>query len=54
MVFLDMRPLNRPELMISTAQKVFDDRGRLTDETTREYLRGLLMALQDWTLSHRK
>ncbi len=54
MVFLDMRPLNRPELMIASAQKLFDEQGNLTDEATREYLRGLLVALQDWTLSHRK
>jgi chromate reductase len=53
MVFLDMRPLNRPELMIATAQKLFDEQGNLTDEATREYLRGLLVALHDWTLGHR-
>ncbi|MBD2839906.1 NAD(P)H-dependent oxidoreductase [Pseudomonas sp. JM0905a] len=54
MVFLDMRPLNRPELMIATAQKLFDEQGNLTDQTTREYLRSLLVALHEWTLSHRK
>ncbi len=54
MVFLDMRPLNRPELMIGTAQKLFDEQGNLTDEATREHLRGLLVALQAWTLEHRK
>ncbi|MDT4836538.1 NAD(P)H-dependent FMN reductase [compost metagenome] len=53
MVFLDMRPLNRPELMIATAQKLFDEQGNLTDEATREYLRGLLVALHDWALGHR-
>ena len=52
MVFLDMRPLNRPELMIATAHKLFDEQGNLTDEATREYLRGLLVALHEWTLSH--
>ena len=52
MVFLDMRPLNRPELMIAAAQTLFDEQGALTDDKTREYLRKLLVALQDWTLSH--
>lgn len=50
MVFLDLRPLNRPEVMIAGAQKLFDTNGNLTDEPTREHIRGLLEALYDWTL----
>jgi chromate reductase len=49
-VFLDVRLLNRPEVMISNAQNAFDQNGRLIDESTREHIRGLLKALHDWTL----
>ena len=49
MVFLDMFPLNRPEVMIGNASERFDDAGNLTDESTREHIRGLLRALLDWT-----
>ncbi|MNJ57748.1 NADPH azoreductase [compost metagenome] len=52
MVFLDMRPLNQPELMIATAQQVFDEQGNLIDEKTRGYLRSLLEGLLQWILSH--
>ena len=50
MVFLDVRVMNRPELMVSAAQNVFDAAGRLTDDTTRQYLAAQLEALYDWTL----
>ena len=41
--------LNRPEVMIAQAGTRFDAEGRLTDEKTREFVRALLVALQDWT-----
>jgi hypothetical protein len=46
-VFLNMFPLNRPEVMIAQAQNKFDDQGRLTEETT--FIGDLLVALADWT-----
>lgn len=49
MVFLDMHPLNRPEVMIGHAADKFDADGRLTDEKTREHIRKMLVALIDWT-----
>jgi chromate reductase len=47
-VYLDLRVLNRPEVMIVRAASLFDD-GRLTDEETRGRIRELLEALRDWT-----
>lgn len=41
-VFLDMRFLNRPEIMISEAHKKFDSEGRLIDETTAKLLQAHL------------
>ena len=49
MVFLNMHCLNKPEVMISSAKERFDADGRLTDETTREFIDQLVVALGDWT-----
>jgi chromate reductase, NAD(P)H dehydrogenase (quinone) len=49
MVFLNMFPLNQPEVMVGAANERFDAEGKLTDEQTREYVRRLLQSLVDWT-----
>jgi chromate reductase len=49
MVFLNMFPINQPEVMIRAAHERFDADGNLTDETTKEYVRQLLQSLVDWT-----
>lgn len=49
MVFLNMFPLNKPEVMINNCASKFDDEGNLTDEKTREHLKKTLHALIDWT-----
>ncbi len=48
-VFLDMHPLNKPEVFIGAASTKFDAAGNLTDETTRNFITQLLLALRDWT-----
>lgn len=53
-VYLDVKLLNQPEVMIASAQNVFDQSGQLTDESTRGYIRKLLEALHYWTLTLRK
>jgi chromate reductase len=49
MVFLNMFPINQPEVMIGNAAARFDGQGNLTDETTRDFIRQLLQNLADWT-----
>ena len=49
MVFLNMFPINQPEVMIGNAGEKFDKDGNLTDEKTRDYIRKLLQNLVDWT-----
>jgi chromate reductase len=49
MVFLNMHPLNKPEVMINNCAEKFDADGRLTDEITREYLKQAVEALVHWT-----
>jgi chromate reductase len=48
-VFLNMHPLNRPEVMIANADDRFDEKGNLTDESTREHIKKLLASLVEWT-----
>jgi chromate reductase len=48
-VFLNMCPLNRPEVMIANADERFDEQGNLTDKDTAERIRKLLVALESWT-----
>jgi chromate reductase, NAD(P)H dehydrogenase (quinone) len=48
-VFLNMHPINRPEVMLSNAAENVDANGRLTNEQTRTLIRQLLEALVAWT-----
>jgi chromate reductase len=48
-VFLDMHPLNKPEVLIGQAQTKFDAEGRFTDEVGRGLIRDLMAALEKWT-----
>jgi chromate reductase, NAD(P)H dehydrogenase (quinone) len=38
MVFLNMFPINRPEVMVPFAAQKFDAQGRLTDETPKKFI----------------
>ncbi|MFN2512937.1 MAG: NADPH-dependent FMN reductase [Pyrinomonadaceae bacterium] len=49
MVFLNMFPVNQPEVMIGNASVKFDATGNLTDDATREFIRQLLQNLAEWT-----
>lgn len=53
-VFLNGMVMNRPEVMIGSAMKKFDDLGNLTDDATRDHIRKSLMALADWTHALRR
>lgn len=48
-VFLNMYPVNQPEVMVANAQNRFDQEGRLTDETTKKLIQQLLAELVNWT-----
>jgi chromate reductase, NAD(P)H dehydrogenase (quinone) len=49
-VFVNMYPLNQPEVMVPTVQDKADASGRITDEKTRQKIKELLDALVAWTL----
>lgn len=48
MVFLDMHPLSKPEVMIASAHERFDGDGNLTDQATAEHIDKLVVALGEW------
>jgi chromate reductase, NAD(P)H dehydrogenase (quinone) len=48
-VFLNMFPINQPEVMIGNASERFDAAGNLTHDATKTFIRQLLQNLADWT-----
>jgi chromate reductase len=54
LVFLNMYPLNQPEVMVPLAQEKIDQNGRVTDQKTREKIKELLEALVIWTRKLKK
>jgi chromate reductase len=53
-VFLEMRPINHPEVMLAQADKNVDENGNLTNEDTRKLIRQLLEELAAWTKTLQK
>jgi len=49
LVFLNMHPINKPEVFVTLAHEKIDANGRLKDEETREIIRELLHSLITWT-----
>ena len=47
-VYLDMHPLNKPEIFVKSAAAAFDAEGNLTDETTKKLITQQLEALAGW------
>jgi chromate reductase, NAD(P)H dehydrogenase (quinone) len=47
-VFTETYVMSQPEIKLPAAAKLFDERGKLIDETTREYVRKFLAAFAAW------
>lgn len=48
-VFLNMFPINGPEVIVTFAKNKFDENLRLIDQDTRKHVTQLLQALTDWS-----
>lgn len=48
-VFLNMHPINRPEVIVTYAQDKIDRDGKLVDNRSRESIKQLLESLVSWT-----
>jgi len=48
LVFLNMPAMQQPEAYIGNCATLFDDSGKLTNESTRNFLKGFLDAFSGW------
>jgi chromate reductase len=48
-VYLNMHPVNGPDVVVNFAQQKFDANGNLVDQDTRKFLGQLLQNLVNWT-----
>jgi chromate reductase len=48
-VYINMYPLNRPEVMVPFAEDKVDSNGNLTDPKSREKIKELVESLVAWT-----
>ena len=48
LVFLNMPPLQAPEAYIGGADKLFDESGKLTNSSTRDFLGKYVQAFAAW------
>jgi chromate reductase len=53
-LFLNMFPINRPEVFVSFAPEKFDANGNLKDEKAKKLIAELLENLTNWTLKLKK
>ncbi|VVB87300.1 NADPH-dependent FMN reductase [uncultured archaeon] len=49
LVFLNVHPLNRPEVVVTFCGEKIDDKGRVIDDKTREKIKELMETLVTWT-----
>lgn len=48
LVFLDMPAMQQPEAYLGNAAALFDDKGRLTNESTTAFLRNFMKSFERW------
>ncbi len=53
-VFVNLYPMNKPEVMIAKAHEKFDETGKLTDEMTRKILTTFMASLKEWAERFKK
>lgn len=51
-VFLDMRPVYKPEVMVAQADKKFDKDGHLVDQIAKKLIKQKLQTLKDLIMMH--
>jgi len=50
-LYLDMKPVYKPEVLLAHADKKFDSKGNLTDEPAKKFLKQKLEALKEMILA---
>jgi chromate reductase, NAD(P)H dehydrogenase (quinone) len=54
LVFLNMPTMQQPEAYLSGASKFFDDAGKLTSDSTRQFLQQFIQTFATWIDTHAK
>lgn len=54
LVFVNVPAMAQPEAYIGNAQSLFDESGRLTNKSTREFLTNFITAFEGWVAAHAK
>jgi chromate reductase len=52
LVFLNVPAMQQPEAYVGSASKLFDDQGKLTDDSTRGFLQKFMDAYANWVERH--
>jgi len=52
--FLNMYPVNKPEVFVTFAQQKFDKNGKLTDEMTKKFMKELFVNLVNLSIQLKK
>jgi len=53
-IFMDMRVMNEPEVMIPSAYDKFDENGNLTDEPAKEQIKKMLLSFEKFILNNKR
>ncbi len=48
LVFVNVNTMAQPEAYIGGAATLFDDNGKLINDSTKEYLKNFMMAFEKW------
>lgn len=54
LVFVNVPAMQQPEAYIGNAQKLFDEKGRLINDSTRDFLKNFISAFERWVVAHAK
>ncbi|HYI79020.1 MAG TPA: NAD(P)H-dependent oxidoreductase, partial [Chryseolinea sp.] len=52
LVFVDVRAMPQPEAYIASAQNLFNEKGELINDSTKEFLESFLAAFERWVILH--
>lgn len=52
-LYLNMKPVYKPEVLVAQASQKFDDNGNLQDEMTKDLIRKKMQALKEMIVGHR-
>lgn len=54
LVFINVPAMQQPEAYIGHAQNLFDENGKLTNDSTQKFLKNFMSAFEKWVMAHAK